>query len=194
MNRIPIKNIDIKDSELETLLNDPKSEVLDFNAVPYVPQKIAKIISSFANTNGGTLIFGLKEISPSVNDIVGLSTDFPIVEITKKAISLLSLIPPVTYDWVKSGEKSIFIIKTEKAEKDILLENQKYVREEAKSVLDGNTSGNIAILNTPRIEKTIAIIIAIENYVPRQENQISKVKYARNDAVKFKKMLIKSMM
>ena len=74
-----------------------------------------------------------------------------------------------------------------------MLENQKYVREEAKSVLDGNTSGNIAILNTPRIEKTIAIIIAIENYVPRQENQISKVKYARNDAVKFKKMLIKSM-
>lgn len=183
INRIPIRNIGIKDSELETLLNDPKSEVLDFNAIPYVPQKIAKIISSFANTNGGTLIFGLKETLPTSNEIVGISADFQVVKITKKAISLLSPIPTVTYDWLKSGEKSIFVIKTEKADNDILLEKQKYIREESNSVLEEKT---------PEY-KTIAIIIAIEHYAPRQENQISNVKYAINDALKFKVMLIKSM-
>ncbi len=193
MNRIPIRNIDITDSELETLLNDPKSEVLEFNAVPYVPQKIAKIISSFANTYGGTLIFGLKEILPTSNEIVGTSTDFQVVEITKKAISLLSPIPTVTYDWLKSGEKSIFMIKTEKADNDILFENQKYIREGSKSVLERKTSEHTTILNTSRIKKTIAIIIAIENYAPRQENQIRNVKYAINDALKFKEMLISSM-
>ncbi|GAA0725235.1 hypothetical protein GCM10008905_20230 [Clostridium malenominatum] len=193
INRIPIRNIDITDYELETLLNDPKSEVLDFNAVPFVPQKIAKIISSFANTNGGTLIFGLKEILPTSNEIVGLSTDFQVVEVTKKAISLLSPIPTVTYDWVKSGEKSIFVIKTEKADNDILLENQKYIREESNSVLEEKTPEYKTILNISRINKTIAIIIAIEHYAPRQENQISNVKYAINDALKFKSMLIKSM-
>ncbi|OLS37742.1 sacsin N-terminal ATP-binding-like domain-containing protein [Bacillus sp. MRMR6] len=193
INRIPIKNIDITDSELETILNDPKSEVLEFNAVPYVPQKIAKIISSFANTDGGTMIFGLKENLPTSNEIVGLSTDFQVVEITKKAISLLSPIPSVTYDWLKSGEKFIFVIKTEKADNDILLENQKYIREEFNSFLEEKTSEYKTTLNISRINKTIAIIIAIENYAPRQENQISNVKYAIKDALKFKEMLIKSM-
>ena len=193
INRIPIKNIDIEDSELETLLNGSKSEVLDFNAIPYAPQKIAKIISSFANTDGGTLIFGLKETSPTSNEIVGLSADFQVVKIIKKAISLLSPIPTVTYDWLKSGEKSIFVIKTEKSENEILIENQKYIREKSNSLLEEKASECKTKLNISRIRKTIAIIIAIENYAPRQENQIKAVKYAINDAMKFKEMLINSM-
>ena len=193
INRIPVRNIEIKESELQTLLNDPKSEILDFNAVPYVPQKIAKIISSFANTNGGTLIFGLKEILPTSNQVVGLSTDFQVVEITKKGISLLSPIPAVTYDWLKSGEKSIFMIKTQKSDNDILLENQKYIREESNNVLEEKALEYKTRLNISSFRKTIAIIIAIENYAPRQENQIRNVKYAINDALKFKEMLINSM-
>ena len=193
MNRIPIKNIDFTESELETLLNDPKSELLDFNAVPFVPQKIAKIISSFANKNGGTLIFGLKEILPTSNEIVGLSTDFQVVEITKKAISLLSPIPTVTYDWVKSEKKSVFVIKTEKAVNDILLENQKYIREGSNSVLENKPLEDKTSLSVSSFRKTIVIIIAIENYASREENQVPKVKYATNDALKFKEVLIKSM-
>ena len=193
INRIPIKNIDFTDSELETLLNDPKSNVLDFNAVPFVPQKIAKIISSYANTNGGTLIFGLKEISLTSNETVGLSADFPVVEMTKKAISLLSPIPAVTYDWIKSGEKNVFVIKTEKTVNDILLENQKYIREGSNSVLEKKTSEYNTKLNVSSYRKTIAIIIAIENYATREENQVQKVKYANNDALKFKEALMKSM-
>jgi len=193
INRIPIRNISITEYELEALLNYPRSNMLDFNAVPYVPQKIAKIISSFANTNGGTLIFGLKENSPTSNEIVGLSTDFQVIEITKKAISLLSPIPVVTYNWVQSGEQSIFVIKTEKADSDILLEGQKYIREESNSLLEEETSEYKPKLNISKPQKTIAIIIAIENYAPREENQVSKVKYATNDALDFKETLIKSM-
>jgi len=127
INRIPIKNIEISNSDIETLFYNPKSEILDFNAVPFAPEKIARIISSFANTEGGTLIFGLKKNSPTKNIIVGLSTDFKVVEVTKKAILQLSPTPTISYDWLKRGEKLIFIIKTEKAEHDILLENKKYI-------------------------------------------------------------------
>lgn len=196
INRIPIKNNAIEKSDLEVLLNESKSEVLDYNAVPYAPQKIARIISSFANTNGGTLIFGLKENSSTSNDIVGLSNDFQVVEITKKAISLLLPIPSVTYEWVKSGDYSVFVIKTEKAKDDILLENQKYVRRGIDSILEESLSNNESVselLEVSEFNKTIAIIIAIENYIPRQENQIRSVKYATNDAERFKEMLIKSM-
>ncbi len=191
INRIPVKNINISASEIDTLLNTSKNEKLDFNPVPFVPQKIAKIISSFANTDGGSLIFGLKEISPTVNEIVGLSADFKVVEITKKAVSLLSPIPNVTYDWRKSGEESVFIIKTEKAENNILLEGRKYLREEAKTLEEIDTSKSTKVLVTSQFKKTIAIIIGIENYLPR--NKILPVKYAHADALKFKDMLIKKM-
>jgi len=193
INRIPINTIELSNSELETLVFNPKSKVFDYNAVPFAPQKIAKIISSFANTTGGTLIFGIKETSPTSNEIVGLSTDFKVVEIVKKAISLLSPIPSTNYDWLKSGDRSIFIIKTEKADNDIFLENQKFIREGINSILEDKSQEQQTILNIANYKKTVAIIIAIENYKQRDENQISKVKYAQADALKFKNMLIESM-
>lgn len=194
INRIPIKNIVVKEPELQTLLNEPKSVVLDFNAIPYGAQKIAKTISSFANTNGGSLIFGLKEISPTSNMKVGLSSDFHVANTTKKAISMLVPIPIVTHGWVSDGEQSIYIIKTEKSDKDILLENKKYIREATNSILEKNTTEKNSKLSITSYRKTIAIIIAIENYTTREQNQVQKVKHARNDALKFKEMLIKSML
>lgn len=192
INRIPVRNATISNSDVGALFNTPKSETLDFDPVPYAPQKIARIISSFANTDGGTLIFGLKEIDSSSNQIVGLSTDFRIVEITKKAISLLSPIPPVTYDWLMSEEKSVFVIRTEKSDTDILFDNEKYIREGINSTLEEKESKQEVILNNPNIKRNFAIIIAIENYAP-SSHQISKVKYARADALKFKDMLINTM-
>ncbi|WP_298938868.1 RNA-binding domain-containing protein, partial [uncultured Dysgonomonas sp.] len=189
INRIPVRNIPI--SNVEVLFNAPISETLDFTPVPYVPQKIAKIISSFANTNGGTLIFGLKEINPTSNEIVGLSTDFRVIEITKKAISLLSPMPPVTYDWVMSEEKNVFVIRIEKSDADILLDDKKYIRKGIDSITEEHEPEENAILNNPKIKRTVAIIIAIEEYVPI--NHISKVKYAKDDALKFKKMLVNVM-
>lgn len=188
INRIPVRNTAISNSDVEVLFDTPKSETLDFDPVPYTPQKIARIISSFANTNGGTLIFGLKEINPSSNQIVGLSTDFKIVEITKKAISLLSPIPQVTYDWVMSEEKSVFVIRSEKSDADILFEKAKYIREGINCTIEEKEPKQEVILNNPKFKRTVAIIIAIEEYAP--VNQISKVKYAKDDALKFKATLI----
>ena len=48
-------------------------------------------------------------------------------------------------------------------------------------------------INNPKVEKTIAIIIAIENYAVRSDNQVDNVKFALRDASQFKEMLISSM-
>lgn len=188
INRIPIANIGISNLELNVLAQSKKSETLDFNAVPFVPEKIAKIVSSFANTNGGSLIFGLKETSPSSNEVVGLSSDFRVVEIIKKAISLLVPIPTISYDWVKNGDSSIFVIQTMKSKNDILFDNQKYIRVESNTLAEKIESEQKTILSRPSYTKTIAIIIGIEDYLPK--NQISRVKYAKADTLKFKMMLI----
>lgn len=187
INKIPIKQINIKDIEL----NNPKSETLDFDAVPFSPEKIAKIISSFANTKGGTILFGIKELSPTKNEIVGLSTDFNVVDITNKAISMLDPTPDVNFDWIKKGEELVFVIETAKASEDIFLNNQKFVRKSSFTVLENNeikTTGSI--INKSQFKRTIAIIISIENYFPKQRNQVPPVKYANNDAKKFKEMLL----
>ncbi|WP_272149732.1 sacsin N-terminal ATP-binding-like domain-containing protein [Tenacibaculum aiptasiae] len=191
INRIPVKNINA--SEIETFLNIPKNDELEFDAVPFVPQKIAKIVSSFANTNGGSLIFGLKEASLTTNEVVGVSNDFNTVEITKIAISMLSPIPTVTYDWVQVDGKSIFVIKTNKADNDILFDNQKYIRNGVSTETEENTPLNKKTLVNQNFTKTVAIIIGIENYAIKEEHQISPVKFAENDALKFKKMLIERM-
>lgn len=189
INKIPIKQINVKDIEL----NNPKSEILDFDAVPFSPEKTAQIISSFANTKGGTILFGIKELSSTENEIVGLSTDFNVVDIANKAISMLNPIPDVSFDWLKKGEELVFVIKTKKANENILLNNKKYIRESNITKPETINSAIMHVINNPRIEKTIAIIIAIENYAVRSDNQVDNVKFAIKDALRFKEMLISSM-
>lgn len=194
INRIPIKNLTFTDSEFKELLTKPKSVNYEFNAVPFAPHKIAQIISSFANTEGGSLIFGINELTPISNTIAGLSADFRMDEITKKAVSLLSPIPVVSYDWVNIGEQCLFVIKTDKSEEEINLGNLKYIRIEGKTILEEKTgAAKNKTLTVPKYEKTVAIIIGIENYAPKDKHQISPVKYAKNDAMMFKETLIKKM-
>lgn len=191
INKIPVKNIHVSPLEIDALLTTPKNDELEFNAVPFVPQKIAQIISSFANTNGGSLIFGIKERNLNNNEMVGLSNDFRIDEITKKAISLLQPIPHIEYDWVQIEDKSIFMIKTTKSETDILLDNKKYIRKESKSFVEEASAESGITLHVPSFNKTIAIIIGIEDYFPK--NNISPVKYANADCQKFKDILINNL-
>ncbi len=189
INKIPIKQINIKDIEL----NNPKSEILDFDAVPFSPEKTAQIISSFANTKGGTILFGIKELSLTKNEIVGLSTDFNVIDIANKAISMLNPTPDVSFDWLKKGEEFVFVIETKKANEDILLNHQKYIRESNITKLESFNTKIKHTINNPKIEKTIAIIIAIENYAVRSDNQVDNVKFAIKDASQFKEILISSM-
>lgn len=187
INKIPIKKINIKDAEFD----NPKSEILEFDAVPFSPEKTAKVIASFANTNGGTIVFGIKELSPIKNEIVGLSTDFNVIDITNKAIAMLNPTPNVSFDWIKKGEELVFVIETEKADEDILLNNQKYIRQVSSTVvLDDKTGKTDLMVNNPKFKRTVAIIISIENYFPKKINPISPVKYANNDAEKFKEILL----
>ena len=194
INRIPIRNINISTNDLITSLN-AKSQILDFDAIPFVPEKMAKIIASFANTDGGKIIFGVKESVLNSIEVVGLNKSINVVDIVHKAIAMLSPIPSINYEWVHVESKNIFLIEVEKQnERAILLNDVKYIRDGIESVLEKDNIANNILLKKLDIKRTIAIIISIENYADRQNDQIKKVKYATEDAKAFKQCLIDNML
>lgn len=110
--------------EIIDLIKQPENERVEFKAVLPPSRVLAKVISSFANTNGGYLILGvLDDGTPK-----GLSGDFFAMETVHKAIDLLTPRPIVNYEYIDLGDKRLFVIKTEKSVNRILFENDIYVR------------------------------------------------------------------
>ena len=191
INKIPVTRLAISSTEVTELCNKPKSLQHEFNAVPLAPFQVAKVITSFANTEGGTLVFGINEVTSNKNETVGLSSDYRIGEIMTEAISFLSSKPEVICDWIDSNAKRLFVIKTEKSKDTIFLGDEIYVREGSENKLKHEIPPQAdKTLSKPSFEKTVALIIGIENYAPKEQNQVPPVKYAENDARLFKQVLI----
>jgi hypothetical protein len=190
INRIPITNFTFEDQEFEEFIKKQKSVDFEFDPVPSSPYKIAQIISSFANTEGGELVYGIAK-NGTENQLLGLSTDFRMDEITREAMMMISPLPAITYDWVDQGEKRIFIIKVKESNEEVLIRGQKYIRDGCQTRVEEDIFAcAIEPLAVSDYEKTVAIIIGIENYKSRGTNQVPPVKYAEKDAFLFKEMLI----
>tara|TARA_R110002049_G_scaffold269032_1_gene445810 strand:+ start:11027 stop:16069 length:5043 start_codon:yes stop_codon:yes gene_type:complete len=191
INKIPITNFTFEEQELEQFIKKQKSVDFEFDAVPSSPYKVAQIISSFANTKGGELVYGINK-NGTENQFVGLSTDFRMDEITKKALIMISPLPTITYDWVNVGGKHLFIIKVEESDDELLIGKQKYIRENSETTIEEDiTADVIESLAVSDFETTVAIIVGIEDYKSRVNNQVPPVKYAKDDALLFKDILIK---
>lgn len=190
INRIPITNFIFEEQEFEQFIVKKSSVDYEFDAVPSSPYNVAQIISSFANTEGGELVYGISKNGEG-NQFVGLSTDFRMDEITKKALMMISPLQTITYDWVSVGGKRLFIIKVDESDKEALIGSQKYIREDSQTVIEEDIFADaIEPLAMSDFETTVAIIIGIENYKSRDNNQVPPVKYAKKDALLFINMLI----
>ena len=112
--------------QVSSIILQPESETLEYQAVLPPSKSIAQIICSFANTNGGLLILGVSEIGGL--KVSGLSEDFRATSITHKAIDLLSPKPIIDYGYVQHDGKKLFVIKVEKSTATITLGNKIFVR------------------------------------------------------------------
>jgi hypothetical protein len=113
--------------EILDSIGRPESELLEYKAVLPPAATVAQLIASFANSKGGTIVLGVVEDGKTVI-INGLSDEFRAVQITRKAIDLLSPPPAVIYDYVEHQGKRLFVIDVKKSEHPILLGGKKYVR------------------------------------------------------------------
>ncbi|MEZ5398838.1 MAG: ATP-binding protein [Bryobacteraceae bacterium] len=113
----------------ETLdrIGQPESEQLEYKAVLPPAATVAQLMCAFANTNGGAIVLGVVEDG---NEIVinGLSDEFRAVQITSKAIDLLSPPPTVKSDYVVHHGKRLFVIEVQKSSAEVLLGGKVYTR------------------------------------------------------------------
>lgn len=113
--------------EILDRIGQPESELLEYKAVLPPAATIAQLIGSLANAKGGAIVLGVVEDGKSVI-INGLSDEFRAIQITRKAIDLLSPQPGVTYDYVVHQGKRLFVIGVKKSELPILLGGKIYAR------------------------------------------------------------------
>jgi hypothetical protein len=108
-------------------IGQPESEQLEYKAVLPPAATVAQLIGSFANANGGGIVLGVVENGKEVL-INGLSDEFRAVQITRKAIDLLSPPPTVTYDYVVHQGKRLFVIEVQKSSAEVSLGGKVYTR------------------------------------------------------------------
>lgn len=110
--------------DFNKIIGKDEGETLEYKAVLPPSILMAKIICSFANTEGGHLVLGVND----KKQLVGLSSDFQVVSITHKALALLKPSPKIEYENIYYSNKNIFVIKIEKSLDKICLEDRKYIR------------------------------------------------------------------
>ncbi len=115
--------MDIKD-ELNQIIGQAESSTLEYKSVLPPSKNIAQLISSFANADGGYIVLGVSDDL----EINGLSEDFHANAITHKALDLLSPQPKIYYQYVEYNGKKLYIIKVEKSNSLISVEDKIYKR------------------------------------------------------------------
>jgi hypothetical protein len=108
-------------------IGQPDSEQLEYKAVLPPAATVAQLMCAFANTNGGAIVLGVVEDRKGVV-INGLSDEFRAVQITRRAIDLLSPQQAVQYDYVVYQGKRLFVIEVKKSVAEVSLGGKVYVR------------------------------------------------------------------
>ncbi len=139
----------INQDEIKALIQEREGVGLTFKAVLPPSRLLAKLISSFANCEGGYLLLGVL----NTNDIKGLSGDFYATDTVHKAIDLLNPKPSVNYEYINIDSKRIFAIKVEKSDDDILFGEAKYIRDESKTILLSIEDESFSSAKYPRLSE-----------------------------------------
>lgn len=117
-------------NEINQLIGQSEGLKLEYKAVLPPSRNIAQMISAFANTDGGYIVLGVLENKDGTTEVIGLSEDFHANTITHKALDLLSPLPSVHYQYVMNNGKKIYVIKVEKSDSPVAVENKVYIRVE----------------------------------------------------------------
>lgn len=132
------------------IIGQPEGQQLEYKATLIPGRAIAQIISAFANTEGGCLIFGVRDLPKGRVEIPGLSSDFRVSAMLQKAQSLMEPSPQLIAGHFNYADKSLFGIKVCKSEIPILVEGKNYARDGEIVVNLSAVAQDSSVITNPR--------------------------------------------
>src|ERR1022692_2572466 len=96
--------------DVAQIIGQPEGPKLEYKAVLPPAATVARLISSFANAEGGLIVLGVNETNGIIK-VNGLSDEFHAVAITRKALDLLTPKPSVDIQYLEIEGKRLFSIE-----------------------------------------------------------------------------------
>ena len=134
MGNMPLSTMTRKD--LKNLIATGESSFLEFKHKVASPEKIAREIAAFANTNGGTILIGVSDNGELVGTESYMEEEFWLEEAAKLCVPAID----IHMELLNIGNKDIVIVEVPEAEKKpIYLKGKKrrkvFVRQADESML-----------------------------------------------------------
>jgi predicted HTH transcriptional regulator len=132
---VVVSDMSLKD--LKNLIATGESSFLEFKHKVASPEKIAKEMVAFANTNGGRILIGIEDNG----DIVGIESYYEEEFWLKQAANEVCTPPlDITIEMVHTGKKDVLIVQVpESEEKPVAVKGKKkrsvYVRQNDENIL-----------------------------------------------------------
>lgn len=147
--------------EVNQLVGQEEGLQLEYKAVLPPAKLMARIISSFANAQGGVLVLGVSEFGGRIV-VNGLSEDFRANSVTHHAIDMLSPRPSISYDYVNHKGKRLFAIKVEKADQPVSFDGKIYLRNENGHALSSPEPVMFKGKRTKQVADTMAMLDGLQ--------------------------------
>ncbi|WP_346350860.1 ATP-binding protein [Oceanimonas sp. AH20CE76] len=160
------------------MMSHGENQNVEFLRADVSPLTIAKVVSAFANTDGGTILLGVSDSST----IDGVDPDSTRTKI-EKALGMLSSSDVVTFDIKQTRTVlNVAVIRVEKSDQIVFCDSGAYIRsgenirvmhqEEIRSLL-GSSSGSIDALSGV-LEKQTLMIEALEKTISSLSSEVSE--------------------
>jgi hypothetical protein len=109
---------DMPSDTLERLIGQPEGQTLEYKTVVPPPSLIARVVASFANSDGGYLICGVRDDLA----IQGIADEVPAPSIVDSALARLRPRPTVNHYFVEIEGKRLYILEVAKSLQSVTTE------------------------------------------------------------------------
>jgi hypothetical protein len=145
---------------INQVIGQPEGQALEYKTVIPPPSLIARIVASFANSDGGYLVCGMRD------DLViqGIANEVPAQSIVDSALILLHPRPKVKHYFVEKEGKRLYVVEVTKSVHKVMTEQGVvYIRVGDRQIANRLATKDEAVPRSQN-KKIYELLTTLENY------------------------------